>query len=444
MAWSRRKLLAGFGGASAVAALSPFVPLFQPTARAAAPTRLLIFQTSMGMSSRYPAIWQPEGGESSLRFPAGSILEPLAGFESKLLVLNGIHNESATDQRLPGGHPVGLGNLLTAAKLVENSSGMVGGGDRDWHAHAGGPSIDQFAAGQLGTRSIEAAVSDRNRGSAATYKTRLSFRGPAEPVSPEVDPGSVFRRFWGDGEPMTPANSGRENRQRLVFDHVREELAALSQRVGADDRERIGIHLASLERAQMEIGGIATGTCSAPELWGTMNVPQTLRGHMQNIVAAMNCDLARVATIMVGAGSPHGWRFDWLPRPFAEGFHPQSHKPASSTRAQEDMISGCRWYAEQFRDLLTMLDAIPEGDGTMLDHTVVMWCTEMAEGDRHTFRNMPYVIAGGTDYFRTGRYVDCGGAPHNQLLVSVCQALGLDVERFGDRDYAQGPLSGLT
>ena len=92
-----------------------------------------------------------------------------------------------------------------------------------------------------------------------------------------------------------------------------------------------------------------------------------------------------------------------------------------------------------------MLDEVPEGSGTLLDNTVVVWTSELSSGNNHSMRNMPYVIAGGASYFDTGRYVRFGGDDHSRLLVSLCHAMGLtDISRVGDDEYDQGPLAGLA
>ena len=188
---TRRQMLAGLGGAGAVAALSPFVPLRRARGFGDYPTRLVIFKTMMGMSGRYPDPWKPAGGETDFRFPAGSILEPLAPFRDRLLVIDGLNNQAGLDTGLPGNHPVGLGTGLTGGRLIEGP-GMVGGGDRDWTARTFGPSIDQFLAARLGVRSLELGIGTNRSTPGATYKGRMCFRGPSEPVPSDFDPESLF------------------------------------------------------------------------------------------------------------------------------------------------------------------------------------------------------------------------------------------------------------
>ena len=123
---SRRDLLLGLGGAGALSTLRPFVPLTR--AADEYPKRLIIFTTMMGMGGEYPAPWEPAGTGRGYSFAAGSVLEPLAPFRDRLLVINGITNQAGIDSNLPGAHPVGLGTMLTG--------GRVGAADREWSAGA--------------------------------------------------------------------------------------------------------------------------------------------------------------------------------------------------------------------------------------------------------------------------------------------------------------------
>ncbi len=448
MSLSRRQLLARLGGAGAFSALHPFVPLLQSRARGVDfPVRLVVFQTSMGMPSDYPGVWEPDAA-SPLRFAAGSVLEPLVGLEQHLLVLNGITLQTAQDQRkeFPGAHPLGLGNLLTAAKLVKGD-GMVGGGARTWTAKAGGSSVDQFLANELKARSMVLGVHSSNGSPSATYKTRLSFRGPTEPLAPVLNPAGTISRFWGDvptGDATAETAAAATARKAGLFNHVRAELGALQSRLGQADREKLDVHLASLERAQLDLQSAPAADCTRPSDAGGSAIPTRMRTHLRTVRDAFACDLARVATVAVGAGSPHGWRFEWLGNPLSDAYHVQSHKPASDAAAQRDLLRANRWYAEEFAWFVKLLRDTPEGAGTMLDNTVVLWCSEVSNGDTHSFQNMPFVIAGGSHYFRHNAFVQCNSAPHNQLMVSICHALGVMTDTFGDLDYKTGPLPGIA
>ena len=130
--------------------------------------------------------------------------------------------------------------------------------------------------------------------------------------------------------------------------------------------------------------------------------------------------------------------------------HDMSHEPDSNASARENLIRINTWYAEQYAYLLDRLAAVPEGEGSMLDNTVVLWVNELGKGNSHTLRDMPFVMGGnvanadGTPHFRTGRWLTYGDQPHNDLFVSLANAYGIETSVFGDRGYCNGPLPGLV
>ena len=437
---SRRQLLLGTGAA---AALAPFLPLLDRDARAGTPsfpTRLVLFITANGMHGVYPQRWRPTGGGSSFAFPADSVLTPLAPWQDKLLVLQGIDNRGQRDTGLPGGHPTGLGTLLTGGALVEGA-GMPGGGARTWTAQPVGPSIDQYIASAVGGGAITAGV---GVGGPESFKTRFSFKAPDQPVPPDNDPAAVWQRIF---EPLTLGSEELERlrtRRLSVLDVVGDEVAELRDALGSDERFKMDAHLAGIRAAEQRIEQVGAD-CTPPGEPGIVNfmkvekVPAVTDAHLRQIQAAFSCGVARVATIMFGS-APHNWSFPWLPAPLSAGQHELSHRGSSDTSAQDELVLAQRWYAGRFEFLLELLDAVPEGDGTMLDNTVVVWLTDNARSNNHSWQNMPIVIGGGGGYFPTGRFETFSQVPHNRLLVSLTQSMGIATDTFGDPGYGSGAL----
>ncbi|MSP74353.1 MAG: DUF1552 domain-containing protein, partial [Myxococcales bacterium] len=157
--------------------------------------------------------------------------------------------------------------------------------------------------------------------------------------------------------------------------------------------------------------------------------------------AAFTCDLTRVASLQWQEGS-NNVAFDGLTPAVRESHHELSHAIVAetapmSTQAERNLVAINRCHVEQFAGLLTRLDSVVEGDGTLLGHCVVLWTNELSD--------MPFVMAGGANgYFRTGRSLVYPRRPHNSLLVSLAQGMGMrDVQRFGDFGEPR-PLPGLT
>jgi hypothetical protein len=208
--------------------------------------------------------------------------------------------------------------------------------------------------------------------------------------------------------------------------------------------------------------GMASSTmCHAPELgapidvWKNDNIPAVAKLQMDLLVMALACDLTRIGTIQFGrAGSTH--RFSWLGREFAsdpalpaidtaKGFHALAHKEADPV-SRAKLVKIHTWYASQFAYLVEKLASVPERGGTMLDNTLVVWMNELGTGGDHGHERTPWVIAGNAGgYFKTGRLASFPGEPHNRLLLSLCHAMGVVTDEFGDPDYCTaGPLTGVT
>ena len=167
---------------------------------------------------------------------------------------------------------------------------------------------------------------------------------------------------------------------------------------------------------------------------------------------ALRCDLTRVATLQWSA-STNNKPYPYLtydagdgPKPIAGDEHVMGHQPDSDVHAWGALRVIRRWYMERFAYLLNALDSTPEGDGTMLDHTVVMLGSELARGNTHSHTDAPFLLAGSAGgHFKTGQHLSFDGKhPHNDLLVSLLHSMGADTNTFGMPEYCTGALPGLT
>jgi hypothetical protein len=160
------------------------------------------------------------------------------------------------------------------------------------------------------------------------------------------------------------------------------------------------------------------------------------------LVSAFSCDATRIASLQIRPGENDGYPYRFL------GVDVEHHLTSHDTSAakQELLAKIYTWYAERFAYLLGRLDAVPEGQGSMLDHTLVIWGSEVGTGSSHDFANVPFVVAGGGGFgVRSGQYLKVlAGTYHNRLIVSAMRYMGApDVERFGTTDRESGPLAGL-
>ena len=422
---TRRRFTAGLG---ATLLAGPFVDLLRPRRAhaqgAAAARRLLVFYSPNGCIHRH---WRPEGGERDFVFPAGSVLEPLTPHRDDLVVIDGL------DFLTGNNHEGGQAAMLT-------NGGGAGTPTR-------GMSIDQFVASRIGAAdrfpSLEFGVLTDIWG--ANPQTRISYRGPGELVHPDADPRRAFGRMFADVAGGADAAARRRMLRRSVLDLARVELSDLHTRVGRLERLKLEAHLSSLRSVEQSL--FADVACGAPDEPDRLdkdtndNTPALLDAQSALAVTALACGMTKVATVQLShTVSPVV--FNWVGND--EGHHSLSHASDQQVAQVAQFIDAERWCAAQFGALLDRLRATedPDGGGSLLDSTLVMWAKEMGDSRAHVCLDVPFVLAGGG--LQGGRYLHHDGVPHSRLLVSLCHQLGVDVETFGDPSTSVGGLAGLA
>lgn len=412
-----------------------------PTPRPGAARRFLAFVTPIGFVRDAWATPAMGGASVSL----GSSLEPLAPHLDRLLFVKGLDMEASYEGTGGTGHPRGIGALLTGRRLNRGTFD-------DGVGWASGPSIDQRIAEAIGgdtrLRSIELGVALGNRSS---VMNRVSYAGSDRPLASVDDPRVVYDRVFGPlvGDPA--AQAARRAEQTSVLDFVRTELDALRGRLGTTARADVDVHLDAIREMERNLDAttLACATPSAPMDLPPQSAtlyPALGRAQMDLLVASFACDITRVATLL-WSGAVSSQTFTFLPEPIPEGHHVLSHPGAngialSVALAKQRRIY--RWYAQQFAYLLDRLACTPEpsGEGSLLDHTVVFWGTELAHAETHERRNMRFVIAGGDRFFRRRAVVSVDRS-HNDLLVSLAQACGVDIDTFGEPAHCRGAATEL-
>jgi hypothetical protein len=444
-------------GAGVCVALPLLEAMMHGTSRAAEGDPVKRFVVFFSGNGTIDEAWRPQGGETDFTFTRTDgglhILEPLTPHRDQLLVLAGV--DMTTRSIGPGGngHDLGMGHMLTCRELVAGPQGSGEFGHLP-DGSAGGISIDQQVADLIGGdtpfRSFEFGVQFR-LDTARQITSYMSYKAAFEPVPPEVDPAAAFDTLFAglSGDPGEVAEL--RARRQSVLDKVRDDFARLNPKLGAADRMKLEAHLEAIREIEQTLttsGGALEG-CSVPEAPGQLdpmqndNYPLVGQLQMDLLSMALTCDLTRVAALQWTHGQS-GTRFSWLGQ--SDGHHGLSHEADNDGTIRNMLVDINHWYAEQFAYLLDRMRAIPEGDGTMLDNTVVIWVNEQGNGDTHSATNIPVVIAGsGGGYLRTGRYIDFGGVPHNDLYVSMLHAMGHEeIDTFGIPEVCNGPLPGLT
>lgn len=437
---TRRQLLAGLG---ASAALAPFVPLLNASGQeATAPRRLLLFFTPHGTVWNN---WRPTGSGSS--FELSRILKSLAPVQKKIVVLDGL---GVRDDGVGAPHTKGPALLWTASPLRDDGKfkreDCSGGCSFGWNS---GPSFDQVLAkrfaGKTRFDSYELGVSSGGGFPGA----HMIYAGDSMPLPPRQDPVAAWNELFADA--MQPASSAAPQRgkRQWSIDLLNAELSQLEGRVARADKPKIQAHREALHQLELQLS-TPVAMCSAP---GKPNgadkpkdqadaLPWTTDRQLELVTAAFSCDLTRIASFQLRCGENDGYPYRFLG--VTDEHHLTTHD--TSAAAQEKLTKIYTWYAERFASLLMKLDAVPEGSGTMLDNTLVLWGSELGTGSSHDFKNVPFVVAGGGAHgVKGGQYLKvASGTMHNRLLVSAMRFMGAtDVETFGTLDKERGSLTGL-
>lgn len=443
---SRRTLLRG----GSVAIGLPFLEAMAGPRRAQAqgldprhaigawPKRFLVIFSANGTIAEH---WMPQGTETVFTLPR--ILAPFEPWQKQMIVLSGIE---AVNAKGAATHDKDMASMLTCMPPVGVNGRLIG--------TAGGPSVDQAIAAQIGgsTRfpSLEIGV-QATQHQYSILINRMCYRAPFQSLPPENDPDQLFTRIFGSPT-AGPVDLARlRAQQKSVLDLVLGEYTAVAKKVAADDRQKLDAHLTSLREVEQRMAKIAQtsttgGACgpmkpmSVPGFAMNDNYPMVARAQIDLLVHALACDVTRVASLQFSTAES-GTRFRWMG--ITDGYHDISHR--RDPKSREDLTRIKVWHAEQIAYLLGRMAQVREGSGTLLDHTLILWTNEMGAGDTHSNRDVPNVIFGSAGgYFRTGRWVAATPrTPHNNLMISLMNAMGIPATTFGNPMTATGPIAAL-
>jgi hypothetical protein len=409
------------------------------------PLRLLVFFSGNGTIRNS---WLPERASGRVT-SMSRILAPLSRHLPKLMVVDGMEIVAANQSYQPKsgfhGHERGLGAILTGMPL--NLGTMVEGS-----GYAQGISVDNFIANRLGDESalgnLAVGLLTRRHGSGDYNRDTMSYLGDNDPKFMEPDGRVLFNRIFGEASGNLEAYQRLTDRRQSVLDFLRDDMRRLETRISSEDRVRLGNHHEAFRTLERQLAEPAP-TCEEPALsdpssWTDVNqIERILDFQFQQTVKALECDRTRVVSMQFGAGLG-GVSLRAADPSVTEGWHSASHQDYPAW--EEHMVMMNTYIAEKLAALLDLMDAVPEGTGTLLDHSIVLWVNELGDGNAHRYSEAPLVMAGGgKGFFRTGgAFVDVGGASNNDLLISLCHAFGqTDVTEFGLPELSTGPLEAL-
>ena len=371
-------------------------------------------------------------------FGLKKIMEPLAPFRDRMLVLNGLNNRVRGDG---DSHMRGMSCLLTGIELFP---GNIQGGSDTPAGWSKGISIDQeiknFLQGRESTRtrfgSLEFGVGVTDR---ADPWTRMSYAGPNQPVAPTDDPYQMYQKLYGQLRDRDSLLS--------ILDVVRDDLKRVSKKISAEDQRLLKEHAEFVRQMELEFGQ-ADGKAlvnDPPKFEAGVtnrndNVPRLSRMQIDLMVNSFVNDFARVGTLQYTKSVGQA-RMNWLD--IKDGHHGLSHEPDKNEEAVAKLTRINKWFAGELAYLAKRLAETPEpgGEGTLLDNTTIVWTNELGKGNSHTLNNIPFLMIGNGLGFKMGRSLNLKGVAHNRLLMALAHGVGHRLDTFGNKRLSQsGPL----
>ena len=444
---NRRTFLHGLGVTMAL----PFLEAMLPRAASAAavgrpPVRTAFLYVPNGVNM---ADWTPAQTGADFQLPY--ILEPLQAHKNDVLVLTGLtQDKGRANGDGAGDHARAASTWLTGAQPLKSESSRI----------RVGVSADQVMAGAIGRQtrfpSIELGVEPSRQGGkcdsgyACAYSNNISWRSDTTPSGAEINPRLVFERIFASANPKL-ANEGtarRERQRKSILDFVLEDAHTLSGKIGGSDRQKLDEYLTAVreieqrvEAAQRSVAAVQnSGVIEAYDV--PESIPESYEEHarlmMDMIALAFQTDSTRIATcILANEGSNRAYRNLGITRGHHELSHHQNN--ADNLRQIRDIN---RFHMRQFAYLLGKLKSMPEGDGTVLDNTMLLYGAALADGNRHEHENLPLILAGrGGGTILTGRHMRFASeTPMCNLLLTMANKAGAKVQRHGD---STGMLRGL-
>jgi hypothetical protein len=439
----RRTFLRGAGVSLALPLLDSMVP-----------AATLLAQTAAAPKARFVATFIPHGAAPGYHLPTGVTLPasaPASGsltempfiyktlepWANQTVLLNGLHCRSA--EPLPGQSPAD--HWVASAYLSGNKPKRTAGADV-WN----GTTIDQIIAQKIGQDtlmpSMQLAVEDPGanssncgEGYSCAYTNSISWSTPSTPLPMELNPQVTFERMFGDGSTAEERAAHREQ-DRSILDSLTGSLSRLRTNISASDRARLDEYAQDVREIERRLQIARKAATDAPaESTVPVGVPESFDEHIKLqfdlLALAFRGDITRVATLLYAR--------DLTSRNYPDSgvlvsFHGGSHHGEDPKRITEYSKMN-QYHVKMLAHFIEKLAKTPDGDGTLLDHSLVMYGTNMGNSNQHRHEDVPFVLVGGANgQLKGGRHLvyPTKQIPSGNLLLSVLDRFGIHEEKFGD------------
>jgi len=423
---SRRAILRGLGAAVSLPWLDAMVPAFASPSSSAAPLRLAFVYVPNGILMNQ---WTPAADGPNFELPR--ILAPLGPHRENVLVLSGLaQNTGRPLGDAEGDHARASATYLTGVHPKKTDGAGI----------CAGISVDQVAASHIGnsTRfpSIELAledgrmVGDCDTGYSCAYSNTLSWRTPTTPLPPEVNPRAVFERLFGAIDENPADRLKRRRNETSILDYVLDDARRLAAQLGSSDRGKMDEYLTSVREIERRIQVAETdGAQPDPSIDKPTGVPADFPGYARLMfdlmAAAFQTGATRVSTFMLGR--------EGSTRTYREIGISDAHHPITHHRGNAELIEKVArinvYHMEQFAYFLAKLKSTTDGDGTLLDHSMIVYGGGLSDGNAHDHGNLPVLVAGKSG----GQHITYRTeTPMNNLHLALLDRMGVRIDSLGD------------
>jgi hypothetical protein len=407
-----------------------------PLLDAMLPAMTALAQTAAAPAPRLAFIYFPHGAVDGNWTPATigrdyqfkPILEPLAPFRDQLTIVSGLSNQ----------HAYGPVHAITPATWLSSVS------PRKSQDPLGGVTADQIAAAQIGQDSplpsleiateVEGGAAACDSAYGCSFVRTISFRTPTTPLPMEVNPRKLFRRLFGQGD-SPEERQLLSDRRSSILDLIADETEDLKRTLGASDQARLDSYLDSVREIERRIGILEENEISSKDLPDApIGIPADFNEHIELmfdlLILAFETNLTRIATFMMAAEvSDQTYNHIGV----RDAFHPLSHH--NNNPAMLERLTRVQTYnTEVFARFVARLASMSDGDGSMLDNSILLYGSNMSNSNAHTHDDLPLaVVGGGAGRLNGGLHVrEAEGSPIANLVLTLLQRAGVEIEALGD------------
>jgi len=428
---SRRTVLRGMGTAVALPLLDAMIPAYAPAAATAPVRRFGVVYHPNGVIYEQ---WLPTGSGSE--FELSTTLKGLERFKDKMIVVTGLSSDQAEPLGDGGGdHSRACGSYLTGVHIKKSDSLFGNAVSMDQIAAKTFERDTQLSSLQM-TADENSLLGSCDLGYSCAYSSTISWLTPTLPLMAENNPRVLFERMFGASDSTdTRVRAARLSQDRSLLDSVNDRVNQLQRQLGSADKSKVSDYLAALRDVERRVQKAEEQSSKQlPDVSQPAGIPENFDDHVRLLydlqLLAYQSDLTRVITFMYGR--------EQTGRPYPQIGVPESHHPLTHHKGDPPTMEKCakiqRYHIGLFAEYLEKLKNTPDGDGSLLDHVILLYGSGISNSDRHTHGPLPtFLVGGGSGTLKGGRHlVYPEHTPLTNLQLTLLNKLGVPAEKLGD------------